>query len=79
MESRMVLLCFCWQVAMSALICGHSRRPVPLKGWQSLDWVEKSMTGSPPVPVVIWNKKAMGMMSMLESGLWSALERFVLL
>jgi hypothetical protein len=40
-----------------------------LKGWQSLDWVEKSMTGSLPMPVVIWKRKAMGMMSMLESGI----------
>jgi hypothetical protein len=38
-----------------------------LNGWQSLDCVEKSITGSPPGPVVIWKIKAMGMMSMFES------------
>jgi hypothetical protein len=38
-----------------------------LKGWQSLDCVEKSITGSEPRPVVIWKMKAMGIMSMFES------------
>ena len=52
---------------MSLPTSGQSIRPVPLNGWQSREADEKSITGSPPSPVDIWNKKAMGMISILES------------
>lgn len=32
-----------------------------------MDWVEKSITGSSPSPVVIWKTKAIGIMSIFES------------
>lgn len=63
----MVLLYCVWQVEMSLAISGHSKRPVPLNVVQLFDELEKSITGSPPTPVVIWNRKAIGIMSMLES------------